>query len=206
MPIPRRRPPAPASGEPEPIHRRAAEDLTFIRETMARAAPLTAVPGWGGVAMGVTALLAAWFAARRSDPAEWLAVWLAEAVVALGIGGAALIRKAQQSDQPALARAGRQFAGNFAPPIVAGVFLTPAFYQAGLVNHLPGLWLLLYGTAVTTAGAFSIRVIPVMGLCFMALGGVALAAAPAGRDVFMAAGFGGLQIVFGLLIARRYGG
>ena len=178
----------------------------FIRETMARAAPLTAVPGWGGVAMGVTALLAAWFAARRTAPAEWLAVWLAEAVVALGIGGAALIRKAQQSDQPALARAGRQFAGNFAPPIAAGMFLTPAFYQAGLVNHLPGLWLLLYGTAVTTAGAFSIRVIPLMGICFMALGGVALAVAPAGRDVFMAAGFGGLQIAFGLLIARRYGG
>lgn len=198
--------PRPLRPDPEPIHRRAEENLTFIRDTMARAAPLTAVPGWGGVAMGVTAIVAGWFAGQRTDPAEWLAVWLAEAVIALGIGGAALVRKAQQSGHPFVVRAGKQFAGNFAPPILAGVLLTPVLYRAGLVGHLSGLWLLLYGTAVVTAGAFSTRVIPVLGSCFMVLGAAALVVAPAGANLFMIAGFGGLHLVFGLLIAWRYGG
>lgn len=195
-----------SSPDPDPLHVRAAEDLSFIRATMARATPLTAVPGWGGVAMGLTALGAAWFASLQGNPAEWLAVWLAEAVLALGIGGFTLVRKAQRTATPGLLHAGRQFAGNFTPPILAGALLTPVLYRAGLASHLPGLWLLLYGTAVTTAGAFSIRVIPIMGLCIMALGGVSLFLAPAWGDLFMALGFGVVQIGFGLLIARRYGG
>ena len=200
MPRPLRAP------EPEPLHRRAAEDLSFIRATMARATPLTAVPGWGGVAMGVSALVAAWFASRQGNRAEWLAVWLAEAVLALGIGGFALVRKAFRSESPGLTHAGKQFAGNFVPPLLAGALLTPVLYRAGLVGHLPGVWLLLYGTAVTTAGAFSIRVVPIMGVCLMAVGAAALIIAPAGGDLFMALGFGVVQIGFGLLIARRYGG
>jgi len=195
----------PASPAPDPIHRRAAEDLSFIRATMARATPLTAVPGWGGVLMGLTALGAAWAASRVALPAEWLAVWLAEAVLALGIGGLTFVRKAHRQPTPGLGHAGRQFAGNFAPPVLAGALLTPVLYQAGMTHLLPGLWLLLYGTGVTTAGAFSIRVVPVMGLCFMGIGAVALFAPGLGNGL-MAAGFGGLQIVFGYLIARKYGG
>lgn len=196
---------SPPDPSPEPLHRRAADDLSFIRATMARAVPLTAVPGRGGVLMGLTALGAAWAASRMSLPSEWLAVWLAEAVLALGIGGVSLVRKAHGQETPALSYAGRQFAGNFAPPVLAGALLTPVLYRAGLVELLPGLWLLLYGTGVTTAGAFSIRIVPVMGLCFMALGAAALAFPQAGNPL-MAAGFGGLHIGFGLLIARRYGG
>jgi hypothetical protein len=195
-----------SSPDPEPLHRRAAEDLSFIRATMARATPLTAVPGWGGVAMGVSAVCAALFASRQTNQAEWLALWLGEAVVALGIGGFAFVRKAHRTTDPGLSYAGKQFAGNFTPPIVAGALLTPVLYRSDLVHLLPGAWLLLYGTAVTTAGAFSIRVVPIMGLCLMVVGGVALFAAPVGGDLFMALGFGLVQIIFGLVIARRYGG
>jgi len=156
--------------------------------------------------MGLSALAAAWFASRQANRAEWLAVWLAEAVLALGIGGFALVRKAFRSASPGLSHAGKQFAGNFVPPLLAGALLTPVLYRAGLSGHLPGLWLLLYGTAVTTAGAFSIRVVPIMGICLMGVGAAALTVAPTGGDLFMALGFGIVQIVFGLLIARRYGG
>ena len=173
---------------------------------MARATPLTAVPGWGGVAMGVSALLAAWLASRQTNPAEWLAVWLAEAVLALAIGGVGFVRKAHRTTEPGLWYAGKQFVGNFAPPIVAGALLTPVLYQTGLTQWLPGLWLLLYGTGITTAGAFSIRVVPIMGICLMSVGAAALLVAPRGGDLFMALGFGAIQIGFGLVIARRYGG
>lgn len=192
--------------DPIPLHSRALEDLTFIRDTMARAGTVTSVPGWGGVAMGVTALIASAIASRQASGAEWLAVWLAEAVLALGIGGAAMVRKADASHTPLFTRAGKLFVRAFVPPILAGAALTALFYRSGLVPELPGLWLLLYGTAVTTAGAHSARVVPLLGLSFMILGVVAFLAPPGWGNGLMALGFGGLQIGFGLLIARKYGG
>jgi hypothetical protein len=156
--------------------------------------------------MGVTAVIAAALAARRATPAEWIAVWLAEAVIALGVGGMTMVRKAEAQGTPLRTRAGRLFAGAFVPPILAGAVLTAALYQAGLTGLLPGVWLLLYGTAVSAAGAFSVRAVPVMGVCFMALGSAAFFLPRGTGDLMMAAGFGGLQIGFGLYIARRHGG
>ncbi|MGQ0701803.1 MAG: hypothetical protein ACT4PM_01565 [Gemmatimonadales bacterium] len=198
--------PASSSSEPTPLHARAMADLTFIRDTMARAGTVTSVPGWGGVGMGVTALLAAWIAAHRGSYAEWIAVWLAEAVLALGLGGVAMVRKAEAARIPLLTRAGKLFIRAFVPPILAGGVLTAIFYQAGLVPRLPGLWLLLYGTAVTTAGAHSVRIVPLMGTSFMLLGVVAFLVPVTWGNALMAIGFGGLQIGFGLVIARRHGG
>ncbi|MBL8986806.1 MAG: hypothetical protein SFV24_25040 [Gemmatimonadales bacterium] len=193
-------------GDPIPLSDRAIEDLSFIRDTMARAATVTSVPGWGGAAMGLTAVVAAWVAARQATPAEWLAVWLGEAVIALGIGGVSMVRKAGATGSSLQTRAGRLFAGAFAPPILAGAVLTAVCYRAGLTTLLPGVWLLLYGTAVTVAGAFSVRAVPIMGGCFMVLGAVAFALPPSAGNLMMAVGFGGLQVVFGILIARRHGG
>jgi hypothetical protein len=198
--------PARSAEAPIPLHDRALEDLSFIRDTMARAGTFTSVPGWGGVAMGVTALIASWIAARQATGAEWVAVWLAEAVLALGIGGATMIRKADATRTPLFTRAGKLFVRSFVPPMLAGAVLTPFFYRAGLTAQLPGLWLLLYGAAVTAAGAFSVRVVPLLGMSFMVLGVVAFLAPPAWGNLLMAVGFGGLQIGFGVLIARKYGG
>ena len=204
MPAPGR--PARVSPDPIPLHNRALEDLTFIRDTMERAGTVTSVPGWGGVVMGATALIASWIASRQASGAEWLSVWLAEAVLALGIGGAAMVRKADATRTSLFSRSGKLFVRSFAPPVLAGAVLTPVFYRAELVGRLPGLWLLLYGAGVTVAGATSIRVVPLLGMSFMGLGAFAFLAPVSWGDVLMAAGFGGLQIGFGLLIARKYGG
>ena len=69
-----------SSPDPIPLHNRALEDLTFIRDTMERAGTVTSVPGWGGMAMGATALVASGIAARQGSGAEWLAVWLSVAL------------------------------------------------------------------------------------------------------------------------------
>jgi hypothetical protein len=191
---------------PEPaLHARAMDNLSFIRSTMERATAFTAVPGWGGVAMGATALGATALAGGR-PPAEWLGVWLAASVLALGIGGWSMALKARRGGTSVLSYSGRRFVLSYVPPLAVGALLTLVLVRAGLYAALPGTWLLLYGTGVVTGGAFSVRVVPLMGLCFMALGAIALLAPPAWGEWLMAVGFGGLHIIFGLIIARRYGG
>jgi hypothetical protein len=195
-----------ADEEPPALHDRAMDNLRFIREAMERASSFTAVPGWGQAAIGLTALVAALVASRQDTFLEWLAVWLVEAVVSLVVAGWTMYRKARAAATPLLSRPGRKLVINFSPPMLAGALLTAVFYRAGLTHLLPGLWLLLYGTGVVTGGAFSVRPVPVMGLCFMFVGAGALFSPPAWGDGFMAAGFGLLHIIFGLHIARNYGG
>jgi len=191
--------------EPIPIDARAADHLRYIRETMESAAEFTAVPGWGGVTMGMTALAAAFLAARQVTPRAWIAIWLAEAFVAVAIAAPAAATKARRANSSLFSGPGRKFVLSFAPPVLVGGLLTLALYQLGAVSVLPGVWLLLYGTAVVTGGAFSVRAVPIMGMCVMALGAAALFA-PAWGNMFMAAGFGLVQMAFGVWIALRYGG
>ena len=192
---------------PEPMHAHAAENLRFIRDAMERASAFTAVPGWGGVLMGASAIVAAVVSGPPDDTARWLLVWLADAAVAAAIGLAAMSIKARRAGTPLSSAApAHRFALAFVPPLVAGMVLTPVFATMGLMARLPGCWLLLYGTAVATGGAFSVRIVPIMGLCFMTLGVAAFVAPAAWGHWLMAAGFGGLQIGFGWVIARRYGG
>jgi hypothetical protein len=192
--------------EPIPIDARAADHLRYIRETMERAAEFTAVPGWGGVAMGLTAMVAAGAAARQLTPRAWLAVWLVEAFVAVAIAGSTAATKAHRANAALFSGPGRKFLLSFAPPIIVGGLLTFALFNAGLHAALPGVWLLLYGAAIVTGGAFSVRVVPLMGLCLMCLGALALFAPAAWGDAFMGGGFGVLQIGFGFWIARHHGG
>ncbi len=188
------------------IHDHAIENLRYIRETMERAGALTGVPGWGGVAMGFTALAAALVAHAQKSTNAWLIAWLSGAALACLAGGLLMERKSRRNGTSLLAPAGRKFAFGFAPPIVTGGVLTLALWKAGQPGLLPGAWLTLYGTAVITGGANSVRVVPILGACFVALGAAAFFVPPAWNDYVLAAGFGGLHILFGWIIARRYGG
>lgn len=191
---------------PVVLEDRAAEQIRYIRDVMARAGEFTAVPGWGGVWMGLSALAAAAVAGRQTSESRWLAVWVAEAAVAVGIGAIATVRKAGTMTHALGSGPGRRFALAFAPPVVAGAVLTALLFRLHAVAALPAVWLLLYGAGVVCGGAFSVRPIPLMGLGFMALGVVAAAGPQALAGWCLVAGFGVLHIVFGLLIARRYGG
>jgi hypothetical protein len=192
--------------EPIRITEHALENLQYIRSAMERAGAFTAVPGMGGMVMGCTALIAAWLASRQAAPIAWLTVWLTEFVLAVAIGSLAMVHKAGRLGLPLLHDAGRKFALGFAPPILAGALLTWPLYRSGQLETMAAAWLMLYGVAVIAGGAFSARIIPAMGACYFALGVVALMAPPSMRDVPLAAGFGGLHVVFGFWIYRRYGG
>jgi len=195
-----------ARAEPVSLHNHAMDNLRLIRETMERAGSFTAVPGWGGVAIGVSALAAAAIASRQSTLERWLITWLLEAAFAMLLAVLAIKRKANAAKGPLLSAPARRFVLSFAPPLLVGGLITAVLYRAGLPAAIPGAWLLLYGTGVVTGGAFSVRVVPGMGLCFMSLGAVALFCPFAWGTAFLAAGFGGLHVAFGIVIARRYGG
>lgn len=184
----------------------AVENLQFIRETMENAASFTAVPGWGAVAMGVTALFAAALAPPPARPQAWLTTWMAAALVAGALGALGIYVKARRTGTPILTRPGRKFLLSLFPPLVAGAVISGAIYSAGQIHLLPGVWLLLYGVGVISAGTFSVRVVPVMGLCFLIAGILAIFFPAAWANAVMAAGFGGLHILFGTIIARRFGG
>lgn len=173
---------------------------------MERSGSFTAISGLGEILVGVSAGIAAILAWRLGSDGAWLAVWLAEAVVAFLLTAAFAARKASHAGERLLSRPGRQVAGGLIPPLVAGLVLTVALSSAGATDLLPGTWLLLYGTGVVTAGAFSVRIVPVMGLTFMAFGALALITPEAWRDPMLALGFGGLHVIFGSIIAHRYGG
>lgn len=188
------------------LHEHAAENLLFIRDAMERASSFTAVPGWGGVVMGLAGLAAAIIAPVQPSRLAWLLTWLATAAVAVGVGLLGVLFKARNEGVPLLSRPARQFALGFVPAIFVAALLTIVLYRAGLDALLPGMWLLLYGTAVIAGGTFSIRIVPLMGVLFLFLGAVALFTAPPVPAICLGLGFGGLHVVFGVLIARKYGG
>jgi len=129
-----------------------------------------------------------------------------EATVSIMIGTATMAHKARRANAPLFNEVGRRFVLSFSLPVVVGALLTLMLFQARLFGPMPGMWLLLYGTAVATGGAFSVKIVPVMGYSFMSAGAIALFCPPAWGNAFLAAAFGGLHLVFGLVIARRHGG
>lgn len=192
--------------EPIALHSQAIANLRYIRDTMESASAFTAVPGWGGVGMGLSALAAAVLAARTATTTAWLGVWLADAALAFVVGGFAMARKARGAGQSVSRGAGRRFLLGLGPPLAAAAVLTAVLVRAGANAAIPGTWLLLYGVGVTAGGAFSVRLVPLLGALFMALGVTAFVLPPSWADALLATGFGGLHIAFGLVIARRYGG
>ena len=200
---PLHRPPAP---EPPALHARAMDNLAFIRDTMEAAGSFTAVSGWGMVAVGLIAIVAATIAAAQQSVLHSLYVWMAAAVLAPVVNLWAIVRKARRAHVPLLAGPGRKFVLSFSPPILVGALLTIVLYRAGLVQTIPGMWLLLYGTAVVAGGAFSVRIVPVMGICFMLAGALALFTPPSWNPWIMAAAFSGLHIAFEIPVAWRHGG
>ena len=192
--------------EPPSLHNRAMDNLQFIRETMERSAVFTSVPGYGGALMGATAIGAAIIAHNQTSIGNWLIVWLVEAALAFSIGLFAMWQKAKNSNVSLVSVPARKFASAFAPPIVAGVILSALFYYRGFFEFLPCVWLTLYGTAVVTGGAYSVKIVPIVGWIFIALGTVAAFAPTIWGNLLMALGFGATHIVFGLIVARRYGG
>lgn len=192
--------------EPPEMQARAMDNLRFIRETMEAAATFTAVSGWGTVLIGLTALVAAGLAAATQSTVRWVFIWMCEAVISVGISIYTMSLKSRAAGLPLWSEPARKIVFSFVPPMLVGALFTLVCFEHDLLGLLPGVWMLLYGVGVVAAGTFSVRIVPVMGLAFMVVGTVALFAPASWTTACMAAGFGGLHLFFGALIARRHGG
>jgi len=188
------------------LDQQAAESLAYIRHTMARSASFTAVPGWGGIGMGLVGIAAAVVGAGQSDGMTWLAVWLGAAAVAVPVGFVAMIAKAQRHAVPLWSPAGRRFAQAFLPALLAAAIVTVLLVRDGHFALLPSSWLLLYGAGVMAGAASSVPVLTLIGVAFFVCCTGAAVTAPAWGNLWLGAGFGALHIVFGFVIARKHGG
>ncbi len=185
---------------------RAIDNLQFIRETMERSTHFTAVPGYGGVFMGITAIVAAFIASAPTLAKDWLTVWLIEAVLAFAVGLFATWQKSKIAKMPLNSAPAKKFAMSFLPPLICGIVLTSGLWRYGHFEVMIPSWLLFYGAAVVTGGAFSVKAVPTMGWCFILLGTLAFFLPAGFGNALMGLGFGLLHIIFGIIIARRYGG
>jgi hypothetical protein len=192
--------------EPESLGRRAVDNLEFIRETMERSTSFTAVPGYGGMLMGATAIVAAYIANSQPSLRDWLITWLVEAGLAFAIGLLAMWQKSKIAGTPLVSAPGKKFALSFVPPLIAGVVITLGLWRFEHYEVMVPVWMLCYGAAVICGGAFSVRVVPIMGWCFVALGAIGFALPAGYGNWMMAASFGLVHLIFGAVIARRYGG
>lgn len=201
------RPISSARSAPAPaLHDRAIDNLRYIRDTMERAEAVTVISGWGIAAAGGVAFVASVATINLPLSPRWILTWVAAAIVAFAGSLGATMRKARRFDMPLVNGATRRLVLAFTPGMLAASVLTGALITAGLEGLLTPVWLLLYGASVTAAGMYSVRIIPVMGACFILLGSAAAFAPTSWATPFMAAGFGGLHAVCGYLIARKYGG
>lgn len=185
---------------------RAIDNLEFIRDTMQRSTSFTAVPGYGGMLMGATACVAAYIAATRVYSCDWLVTWLVEAALAFAIGLLAMWQKSRIGGTSLVSVPAKKFALSFAPPLIAGIAITLGLWRYEHYEMMAPVWMLCYGAAVVCGGAFSVRAVPVMGWCFIALGAAGFALPAAYGNYLMAAGFGVVHIIFGAVIAKKYGG
>lgn len=192
--------------KPVNIGDRAFDNLQFIRETMERSAVFTSVPGYGGILMGATAIGAGVVASYQTNARFWLLTWLIEAVLAFFIGLLAMWQKSKISQTSLNSAPARKFAFGLAPPLIIGAVLSAMFYKNGWFYEMPSIWLLLYGAAVVCGGANSVRVVPFAGWSFIALGTLSVFLPVSYGNLMMALGFGVLHIIFGAIVARKYGG
>ena len=196
----------PRTSEPPSLHGRAIDDLRYIRETMVRTSAFTAVSGWGLVIIGIVALGASYAASRNINGRTWYKIWIVDAALSAAISWAAMHRKVRRAEMNLLSSPVRKLMLGFVPPAAAGALMTLALLRVGAFSTIPGTWLLMYGAGVITGGAFSAKVLPVMGICFMCAGCVALFGPASTINWLMAVAFGGLHVIFGGIIIRRHGG
>ena len=198
-----KRPPPPT---PTPIDSGAAENLRYIRSTIEAVHMFSTVPGYGCIAMGLTALVAVGLESVPRFAPYWLEIWLGAVIIACVVALGFMARKAHSQGLSLRRAVARRFFMTLAPAFLSGAILTGALN--GLVDRelMTGMWLLLYGAGLSACGLFSIPAVFTAGFAFMGLGAATLWLPTGSAHIVLALGFGGIHLALGATIARYHGG
>jgi len=177
----------------------AAATLRYIRASM-EAAGTVAVSGFAGVTMGVVGLLAAVVASTTAMRRHWLTVWLIAAILASLAGGVLMARQASLQGFTLFGAPVRKLVLGLAPGLFAGAAMTFVQWRADDLHAIPGTWLLLYGCALISTSASTTKMVGLLGGLFALLGLIAFWLPQSLQIIALGAGFGGLHLVFGLVI------
>ena len=184
------------------IDSHAVATLRYIRASMDAAASV-AVPGSAGIAMGSIGVLATVASSTPGLREYWLGVWLMAAALGGGVGFALMTRPASLRGLSLYGTPLRKFALGLFPALLGGAVMTAVHWTNGNMHAIPGTWLLFYGCALISASVSATRMIAVMGAAFVLVGLVALLAPERAQMLLLGAGFGGLHVLFGVLIGRK---
>ena len=184
------------------IDSHAVATLRYIRASMDAAASV-AVPGSAGIAMGSIGVLATVVSSTSGLRDYWIGVWLIAAAIGGGVGFVLMTRPASLRGLSLYGTPLRKFALGLFPALIGGAAMTAVHWSNGNTHAIPGTWLLFYGCALISASVSATRMIAFMGACFVALGLVALLAPDRLQMLLLGAGFGGLHVLFGVLIGRK---
>jgi hypothetical protein len=179
----------------------AIATLRHIRAAMDGAGSV-AIPGSAGIAMGVIGLAAGGLSLLPNFASHWLLIWLVAAPIASMVGALLLTRSGSIATFAATGTPGRKLAFGLLPSLFAGAVMTAVLCKIARIDAIPGTWLLLYGCALVSASVSTTVIVAWMGVYFAGLGVLALASPVTFHVPLLTAGFGGLHIVFGILIAR----
>ncbi len=179
----------------------AAATLRYIRHSM-EGAVLLAVPGSAGLVLGTIALLATGLCLAPELHKFWVAIWLSAALLGAVLGSILIVRESSLRDLRLHGTPLLKFALCLSPSLGAGLVMTAVHWFGGNQHAIPGTWLLLYGCALLTASAATTRIIAVLGMLFVLFGLASLLLPDEWQLMMLGVGFGGLHIIFGLLIGR----
>lgn len=193
-------------------------ELTEIRSMMERSSKFLSLSGLALLIAGIYALAGAFIAYRffsfnpgevvdlSMPPAElWELVLLAIGILGLALGTAFLLsyKKSVKRGEKFWNPTSRQLAMNMAVPLIAGGVLMLIFIDKGLIDMLAPFSLLFYGLAMFNAGKFTYEELKSLGLIQITLGLVSSYYVIYGI-IFWAAGFGIVNIIYGIYIHYRY--
>lgn len=176
--------------------------LQYIRASI-DAAGLLAVPGSAGIAMGAVGILTALLVSFKAVAVHWLLIWLIAGLVAIAFGTALMVHQVVTRGTALYRGPLRKFLMCLCPPLLVGAVLTWQLWLRAEFNLIPGVWLLMYGCAVMAASTLTRRALAVMGALLVLLGLAALQVPENFQNTVLGVGFGGLHLLFGILIGGK---
>lgn len=192
--------------------REALLRLEEIRRHMAKAGEYRHLSGAAAIGNGVLVLAACavsrWLLgvsfSHGDDPVRLAAAWGPVAALGLAVDVWFTVALARGRGESAWSPAARQLVGGLLPGLLAGAILTAFLFDLRHVEALPGAWMVCYGAALMGASLFAPWEVRWAGLSFLAAGALSLLLFRARALEAMAAGFGGIHLLFGLYVLARY--